>query len=206
MTRGPEHQARDWLKMGMRQLKALKLEKAEECFRKAISYKDDISDVWWHLGLTLKALERVDEAEAAFKKATILDPIHGEREWKKDSKSTIILDNEVFKETGKRMKLKEINIKKQGEYSIDIVDKSDTPNIPKPIDDHSAETWYDYGCACALRGDLDSAEDALRKATEMKPEWGEAWARYSGVLMRMGRYLDGLKMMKRAKKLGFIES
>ncbi|MCK5238068.1 MAG: hypothetical protein KAR33_00895 [Candidatus Thorarchaeota archaeon] len=124
MPRGPEHLARDWLIMGIRCLQTHKFEKAEECFRKAIAFKDDISDTWWQLGLALKALGRTTEAEDAFKKANVLDPLHGEREWKKDSEIESILDNEVFKETGKRMKLKEINIKENRGYSLNILGQS----------------------------------------------------------------------------------
>ncbi|MFW9956064.1 MAG: hypothetical protein ACFFD3_16075 [Candidatus Thorarchaeota archaeon] len=150
MARGPEHFARDWLEMGIRMLKQQKYEKAEECFRKALGFKDDIADVWWHLGLTLKSLLRGDEADEAFRKAAELDPLRNERNRLKNGKTDYILDNEVFKETGKQMRIREFNVKKAGEYLLHLIGES--------FGDSN-----DCNLAIFVNGEKKAAQKVLRK-------------------------------------------
>ncbi|MFW9850164.1 MAG: tetratricopeptide repeat protein [Candidatus Thorarchaeota archaeon] len=130
MSRGPEHYASDWYKMGMKYLRQNKYEKAVECFEKALSFKNDISDVWWSLGVALKNLDRIDEAETAFNRAQKLDPISAEREWKKDDAAILILDGEKFRETGKLMRVKLINIYEHKPYLLELAGQSfGDPNL-----------------------------------------------------------------------------
>ncbi len=130
MSRSPEHYASDWYKMGMKYLNQYKYEKAVECFEKAISFKDDISDVWWSLGVALKNLDRLDEAETAFDRAQKLDPISAEREWKKDDAAILIFDREKFRETGKLMRVKLINISEHKPYLLELTGQSfGDPNL-----------------------------------------------------------------------------
>ncbi|MDC1384029.1 tetratricopeptide repeat protein [Candidatus Puniceispirillum sp.] len=55
-----------------------RLDKAEACYKQAISLKPDYAEAYSNLGITLKELGRLEEAEASYRQAILLNPDYAE--------------------------------------------------------------------------------------------------------------------------------
>jgi tetratricopeptide (TPR) repeat protein len=84
------------------------------------------------------------------------------------------------------------------ERMIAAVQGRDASALGAPV---IASEWLAESYACQARHDLDGARDAARRATELSPQFGFAWARLGELEFSFGRIRPAMQMAERALEL-----
>jgi len=176
MTRDPEHEAKTWLAMAESMIQRMDFDQAENAIRKAISATPKFPSAWIKLGDFLASQHRVEEARAAYYKATELD----------SSLDVATFDNKLG---GKKME-SEVNTSDLLLEGVQAMLDKEMYKARKRFEkatemkpEHAA-AWRLLGNARVLDGDIKGAREAHQKAAKLEPWSIKEYQLDEGVLSR----------------------
>ena len=132
------------------------------------------SGLWEILGGALEILERFEEALSAYDQAISYDSNRGAAY---RCKGVLLVRLQKF------------------------VEADDVLNKALELDDTDPTTWFWLGAKHNFALELDDAEHCFSKATELKPDWGQAWVNLASVLANLGRHRRALMYYEKGLEL-----
>ncbi|MEJ2745889.1 MAG: tetratricopeptide repeat protein, partial [bacterium] len=189
---------------------------AMEQFEKATARNPRDIAAHLNLGIVYGEAGRYDDALKEFDRVIELDPAHSAAQFnrgvalmKQRNQSEAIAAFEKALSLGERAAALHYNLAICYEYS-DGVRYGDGFNAGKSVEHYkkvlerepgNAVAHYNLGMVCLHSGNLESAEDELRKASEIDPEMADAFYQLGALLLKKENYYGAVKNLLAAERL-----